>query len=223
MNNNLPSKPTARYRPKADRSALYRSIEDAWTAKQNEWAESDSRSLISSAATELLESLFPVEDMLVLQKYGKAEAETTVAIRVYNYRSKYWDVVYRAELEHPVIVTNYAELSALRPQYWNDPLLGVSSERKEKMTEEEWGEVVAHNEKARAIQMPTELDSVFTNWLDMVHGYQQDLKIGDWITEKKSAEGIYPTWGEIVAHCPVLLRIEEIKNWEEESKFTLTP
>lgn len=207
-NNDLPSKPTARYRSKADQSALSRLMRDAWAAKKNEWDESY-KAMISSAATDRLELLFPVEDMLVLQKYGKAKAVTSIGIRIHNYRTDRWDMVYRADLKHPVLATDYAELSALRPQWWSDPLLGI----KEEMTEDEWNDVVRRHEESKSSQMPTELDIVFTDWLDMIHEYQSDLKVSDWIGEQKSATGVYPTWGEIVTHYPVLARIEEIEKW----------
>jgi hypothetical protein len=219
-NNNLPSKPTTRYRPKADKFVLSRLRQAAWKAAEEEWSKKHD-ALISSAATDRLELLFPVEDMRVLQKYKKAKAVTTIGIRLYNRRSDRWDVVYHVGLNRPVIVTDCAELSALRPQWWDEPLLGILPEAKEKMSKEKWDDIVATTEKSRVDQMPTELDAVFLDWLDLGYAYQQDLKIGDWISEKKATEGVYPTWGEIVAHCPILLRIEEFKKWAIAASSTV--
>ena len=202
----LPSKPTVRYRPKADRLILIQAVQDAWSAKKNEWIEKH-EALVGSTATERLELLCPAEDMRVLQKYGVARPVETAGIRIYNCRTDRWDAVYGVVLEHPVVVPGYcAELSALRPQWWSDPMLGIKPKVRREMSAEEWSKAVADNEESKTRQMPTELDPIFAGWLDMLYEYRQDLRISDWIDERRSTEGVYPTWGEIIAHCPVILR-----------------
>ena len=214
-NKDLPNKPTVRYRPKADRSMLLQLIRKAYIGIEKDWIEKYDQ-LISSAATEHLELIYPVEDMTVLQKYEKSRSDERIGIRIYNCRTKHWDMMYLATLLYPVLVPHNAELSALRPSWWNSPLLGVIPIEKEKLSAEEWNEVVLDNDKKKTYQLPAELDYIFESYLELVEACRQDNRVVEWIDEKRQAEGKYPTWGEIVEHSPVLLQLEEFKGWEKE-------
>ena len=214
-NKDMPNKPTVRYRLKADRSMLRRLMDEAHSIIQQDWIKKYDQ-LISSAATEHLEFMYPVEDMTVLHKYEASRSEERIGILIYNTRTEHWDTMYLSTLTRPVLVTRNTDLSALRPQWWDSPLLGISPEYRKEMSEEEWDGAVESNKKARANQLPVELDYIFESYLDRLEAYRQDMRVTSWIDERKQTEGKYPTWGEIVEHSPVLLQLEEFKGWEKE-------
>lgn len=194
---------TARYRPK-DAGILREIVKAAWNAKTEEFNKRTEA--INEIALNHVESLYPHEDMLVLQRYGVARQRDGITIRLYNRKTKRWDVLLQARFPRPVLMPDSdPELCGLCPDWWDEPDLGIIPDHRAKMSPEEWGKLVARNEEDKARRLPPEkVNPFFEEYLELREQHQSDDRIRSWIDSFRKEKGKYPTWGEIFDQSPVL-------------------
>jgi len=193
--------PSNRYKPKSDTAILQNLIRKEWAKRVEDFRKSDGEVVL--AVVERLKTLFPYEDMKLLQRYDAAHAVSEVVITIYNHKTERWDTSYRLELPSPLLVPSQMPLlTACHPDWWDSPDLGINPDYRLKMSSDEWRKAVEDNEESKRFNFSNL--RFFEEYLALSEGYHSDLRITNWIKSYRDTNGKYPTWGEIADHTIIL-------------------
>lgn len=200
-----PPNMAAAFRPRADAALLSRLVQDAWQAKNTALMAQQEAFGIREAAARKLDALFPIADMLILQRYGQAEEVSKVNVSIKNAETDYYENV-GVELPRKILVP-LRGASLLATAKWSEGHneYGYRSDYWETMPEDEKREAIERQAKHEKAALGEETLPFFVAVIESRNAFKREYRQATaWPTEFKTAHGHFPTWAEIAAEFPVL-------------------
>lgn len=193
---------TKRYH-KTESHLLYQFRQDAWKLHYAQQFPEAERAEVGERLAQHLEGMFPLADMLVLQKYGQAESKTQVGVSILNPETKKWDIDAGIELGRKVLVPAWrGRLYCGGPRFSEMPNRGLTEEGKRDVESGKYGDgwdaFCADQDKRDAEKVPKDLEPFFNRIVEE----RKLVKVEDKYRPER-IDGKYPTWQEIAAQLPI--------------------
>ena len=97
-------KPKDVFKPIADRAKLSTFVQAAWREYEAANFSADERASVATAIAEHINGLYPLQDMMLLARYGCASPERHVSVRVHDGNN--WTQSFGIELAEPILVAS---------------------------------------------------------------------------------------------------------------------
>src|SRR4051794_2940297 len=97
-------KAKAVFKPRADAGILSRLVQDAWKEYEATNFSPDERARVARAVSDHVKSLYPLQDMQFLARYGCATELKYVSVRVHDGND--WTNSFGIELPEPILVAD---------------------------------------------------------------------------------------------------------------------
>lgn len=202
---------SAQFKPRAEANLLSVVVQNAWETKNKELeALRDELNVIDEILT-LFARLYPVDDMAVLRRYGKAEMLKSVLVRIYNPDASgigRYDLstsIPIPEDKQILIPNGNNDLYAAGPRFSEDPDFGVNPEARARKSAGEWQEIVDYHTRADARRLPKATEVFFERVAECQNAYRREYRnVVQWPAEIRVRTGKYPTWAEIADEFPVV-------------------
>lgn len=194
------------YKPRKDAAILSRLVQDAWKAKNRELESSSDDYNVGEIVATHLEQRYPFDDMCVLKRYSAARPIDTINVTIYNEYTKLWDQGSSVKLPRTVLVpTSGVSVYVLGPRFSEQPTRGIFPEKWATMTSLEQSEIIDHQDRSEARQLPKSVESFFRTLLHVRAAYRDEYKQAtEWPTQHRKDHGKYPDWSTILERFPVL-------------------
>lgn len=142
---------------------------------------------------------YPMSDMMVLERYGRAERIDEITVRIFDEQTNRWDSGFRVGLGGSILVPDNVSHLYTRPTWWNDPMCGCTPEYWAKLTDLGKEQARERRDKEALGYIPLECEALFKQVLDTVRSHQADKdRIETLIAEMRHTTGVYPTWQDII-------------------------
>jgi hypothetical protein len=158
---NVP-KANAVFKPRADAGMLSQLVQNAWRNYEANNFSAEERASVAAAVSEHIRSLYPLQDMTLLAKYGCASLEDYVSVRVHD--GENWAQSFGIKLPEPILVArNSCAMSYYSggPWFSKDPARGITAKLRATMTESEWLKLCANQDASEAARIPEVLKPYF--------------------------------------------------------------